>query len=166
MHRDFEQCSPERFSRIFTTSCSPSVPRSSLDGYSHCSDCLPEAAQNNEITVFRCPLGAGRRLHSRRESFLLNIIAKNNGKKTVPRKLRQMSQFRENRGEPEPCMGAYPPERPPGKGTGHTKILSRERKDRSVAVSFPPCSTSFTITKPLLFSEKAPTMKREPFSSR
>ena len=64
----------------------PAILRTSLSEYSHCSDYLPEAAQNNEITVFRCPLGAGRRRHSRRELFPLNLIAKNNGKKTIPQK--------------------------------------------------------------------------------
>lgn len=52
--------------------------------YGHCSDYLPEAAQNNEITVFRWPLGAGRRRHSRRESFPLNLIAKKQRKENNP----------------------------------------------------------------------------------
>lgn len=41
-------------------------------------------AQNNEITVFRWPLGAGRRRHSRRESFPLNLIAKKQRKENNP----------------------------------------------------------------------------------
>lgn len=74
----------DNFLRISETSRFPAFLRASLAEYGHCSDYLPEAAQNNEITVFRWPLGAGRRRHSRRESFPLNLIVKKQRKENNP----------------------------------------------------------------------------------